>query len=271
MSSFALGPTGADRRRMSLLRGCSITGRWSARRPLTRYFVVDRRANRGFLTTLLGKTSHTCAIRRTTITPFGYPATFADDAAWPPTNLLSPTVPIHPNRSSYMAQRLNHTGLPSCHQGTPNADQPPRTKMPSSTRACKRFARMGTPILLTLPQVSSVCALYAQSYVIRTPFLWAQVFTRYIDPSIRSRRSGPGGRRRGAGAVIIGCCSDPVFKDARRASVLPAVGLPQAGASVAGSRERNPGIVPLPQAGASVAAGKGTRESSRRACVAGHR
>ena len=102
----------------------------------------------------------------------------------------------------------------------------------------------GNPILLTLPQVSSVCALYAQSYVIRTPFLWAQVFTRYIDPSIRSRRSGPGGRRRGAGAVIIGCCSDPVFKDARRASVLPAVGLPQAGASVAGSRERNPGIVP---------------------------
>ena len=108
------------------------------------------------------------------------------------------------------------------------------------------------PILSTLPQVSRVCALYVQSYVIRTPFLWAQMSTRHVDPSVRGRRSGPGGRGRRAGAVIIGCCSDPAFKDARRASVLPVVGVPQAGASVAGSRGR-------------------THESSRRACIASHR
>ena len=257
---------------MSLLRGCSITGRWSARRPLTRYFVVDRRANRGFLTTLLGKTSHTCAIRRTTITPFGYPATFADDAAWPPTNLLSPTVPIHPNRSSYMAQRLNHTGLPSCHQGTPNADQPPRTKMPSSTRACKRFARMGTPILLTLPQVSSVCALYAQSYVIRTPFLWAQVFTRYsthrygvADPVPEAEDEGPAQSSSAVARTRYSrMLGEPVYSQ-------PSVSLKRAPLSLGAGKGTRESSRSLKRAPLSLGAGKGTRESSRRACVAGHR
>ena len=40
-------------RRPAAPGGCATTGKWSARRPLTWHLVIDSRANRGFLTTLL--------------------------------------------------------------------------------------------------------------------------------------------------------------------------------------------------------------------------